>query len=708
MFVSPSQAQLQPDNTLGLESSMLSPGNIINGGAIRGSNLFHSFSDFNVNAGQSVYFANPVGIENILSRVTGSNVSNIDGTLGVNGTANLFLLNPNGIIFGENAALDISGSFTASTANSFTFADGSEFQAAPTAGELLTMSVPLGVQFNDRPQGNLTNAGNLTVGNGSTLTLFGKDVVNSGDLTALAGTVQVLGDRVALIDQTEIDVSSPTGNGQVFIGGNYQGVGDLPNATSTFVDTDVVINASALTSGDGGQVVIWADGNTRFLGSIDSKGGSAGGNGGLVEVSGKQQLDFDGDVDTSAVIGINGTLLLDPDNITIVFNNDTVIPGGIFLDPFDVPIMLPPIIIPEVPPANATDGLWSFSEDPGDQQIGINSINSLLGSNSLILQANDTITVDAALSLNSDNDLTLEASNIEVNQQVSQVGSGSINLITPQILGNKVSINTGGSIAISNSSANDSGGIDIRTKTLEVNGGSIQTEASGSGNGGTISIQATEVNFSDGGVIFTQASENGGNGGDITITGNSPLTLRGNGFVVLESSGVTFGRTGTLALNATTLSLENGIQLSTETFSSLGGGNIDITLESDLFMSGGSLIYADSTGSTATDSGNITIFSGGFLTAEPGGNNDIVAIAGSGGGGNLNVTTAGNTDFIESVSNDFDSLRNNSTNDLSASSAFVVTIIDSSVLPFTPPIFGEADVDSSESKEESTDTGDFK
>ncbi|MBE9070064.1 filamentous hemagglutinin N-terminal domain-containing protein [Leptolyngbya cf. ectocarpi LEGE 11479] len=109
-------AQIIPDNTLGNEQSTVlntQEQNRISGGAIQGPNLFHSFEEFNINTGQHVYFANPDHIETILSRVTGSNISEIDGLLGVDGTANLFLLNPNGISFGPNAQLDIRGSFTA-------------------------------------------------------------------------------------------------------------------------------------------------------------------------------------------------------------------------------------------------------------------------------------------------------------------------------------------------------------------------------------------------------------------------------------------------------------------------------------------------------------------------------------------------------------------------------------------------------------------
>jgi filamentous hemagglutinin family protein len=142
-------AQIIPDNSLGAETSRINP-NItikdlpsteITGGAIRGANLFHSFQQFNVDAGRGVYFANPSNITNIFSRVTGSNVSNIFGKLGVLGNANLFLLNPNGIVFGPNATLDLSGSFLATTANSIKFRDGREFSASnPESAPLLTVS----------------------------------------------------------------------------------------------------------------------------------------------------------------------------------------------------------------------------------------------------------------------------------------------------------------------------------------------------------------------------------------------------------------------------------------------------------------------------------------------------------------------------------------------------------------------------------------
>ena len=157
----PVVTKITPDNTLGAESSRVIPdGNIdrIDGGALRERNLFHSFSQFNVNNGQRVYFNNPTGVENILTRVTGGNASNILGTLGVDGNANLFLINPSGIVFGENARLDVRGSFVGTTASGLQFGEQGNFSATnPEAPPLLTVN-PNALFFNQlQGNGGITN-----------------------------------------------------------------------------------------------------------------------------------------------------------------------------------------------------------------------------------------------------------------------------------------------------------------------------------------------------------------------------------------------------------------------------------------------------------------------------------------------------------------------------------------------------------------------
>ncbi|PSN10338.1 hypothetical protein C7271_26125, partial [filamentous cyanobacterium CCP5] len=193
-------AQLIPDSTLGTESSVVgnSPvqgaaAELVEGGATRGSNLFHSFADFNVGDLQRVYFANPAGILDIYTRVTGSNSSSILGTLGVDGSANLFLLNPNGIIFGPNAQIDIAGSFTASTADRLQFSDGNTFSAVdPDAPPLLQINITPGLQYGPQPA-ELSNQGQLAIG--QTLTLGAQRLNLAGELEAGRDIVLQGGER---------------------------------------------------------------------------------------------------------------------------------------------------------------------------------------------------------------------------------------------------------------------------------------------------------------------------------------------------------------------------------------------------------------------------------------------------------------------------------------------------------------------------------
>ncbi|WP_019509140.1 filamentous hemagglutinin N-terminal domain-containing protein [Pleurocapsa sp. PCC 7319] len=219
LFSSVVKAQTIPDDTLGEESSVVTPlqlRNLIEAGAIRGENLFHSFSEFSIPEGQQVYFANPDNITNILTRVTGNNVSEIFGTLGVDGAANLFLLNPNGIVFGENASLDVAGSFTATTAESLIF-DDREFSAInPDAPPLLTVNINPGLQYgNINPNSEISNQGVLAVGNGQNLSLVGGKVTQAGSLIVPNGFTEISG---AEIDFTgDVDTRSPDGNVGTFL-----------------------------------------------------------------------------------------------------------------------------------------------------------------------------------------------------------------------------------------------------------------------------------------------------------------------------------------------------------------------------------------------------------------------------------------------------------------------------------------------------------
>ncbi|NMF83372.1 filamentous hemagglutinin N-terminal domain-containing protein [Nodosilinea sp. P-1105] len=220
------QAQIIPDSTLDAEASRVLPQavvdgletTIIEGGAARGQNLFHSFADFNIDAGQRVYFANPAGIEAILSRVTGGNPSNIFGTLGVDGPASLFLINPNGIVFGENASLDIQGSFYASTAEAIALGDGVYSATEPEQSSLLTVnpSALFSTYLSDA-SGDIQNRGQLTAqGN---LTLAANNLDLQGQVAA-GGNLMLLGlDTVQIRDTADTPFVGFAG-GDLLVQGN--------------------------------------------------------------------------------------------------------------------------------------------------------------------------------------------------------------------------------------------------------------------------------------------------------------------------------------------------------------------------------------------------------------------------------------------------------------------------------------------------------
>jgi filamentous hemagglutinin family protein len=248
-------AQITPDTTLGTERSVVTPNvNIrglpadrIDGGATRGTNLFHSFSDFNVGEGLRVYFSNPTGIENILTRVTGNNLSNILGTLGVDGGANLFLLNPNGIIFGPNAKLDIAGSFVASTANGVVFDNGFNFSTTnPQAPPLLTISVPLGLQYGSNPSGaTITNSGNLTVG--QNLGLVADNLDLKGQLQAGGHLALLALNTLQVRDSTTKPFMAKAGGQMVVQGNQLVDIFALNHSESGFFSGGDMIFRSANT-----------------------------------------------------------------------------------------------------------------------------------------------------------------------------------------------------------------------------------------------------------------------------------------------------------------------------------------------------------------------------------------------------------------------------------------------------------------------------
>lgn len=250
-------AQIVPDATLGNEASTVttdSPirganGDLIEGGALRGDDLFHSFEDFNVSDLQRVYFANPVAIDSIFSRVTGNNISEILGTLGVDGDADLYFLNPNGVIFGENAQLDIAGSLFVSTADGFDWGEGLVYSATdPNAPPLLAVSLTPGLQLS-ATQRAIENNGSLSVG--EDLTLVSGELTLTGELLAGETLSLLATDTLKIRDSQTQPFIASAGDSLLVEGNNLIDIFALSHPDSgLFSGADMVLRSDNTVIGD--------------------------------------------------------------------------------------------------------------------------------------------------------------------------------------------------------------------------------------------------------------------------------------------------------------------------------------------------------------------------------------------------------------------------------------------------------------------------
>ncbi|MEM1239613.1 MAG: filamentous hemagglutinin N-terminal domain-containing protein, partial [Cyanobacteria bacterium P01_H01_bin.26] len=316
-------AQVTGDPTLGAEGTVVNlvPGNgastyTITGGATRGTSLFHSFDQFSIMAGDRAAFDNANQIENIIGRVTGANISNLDGIIQANGGANLFLINPAGIVLGPDARLDIGGSFVATTGQGISFDNGFTYDTtSPNVPPLLTISTPIGLLMGANP-GNIQVMGqggntppDFSVDPGQTLALVGGNVSLAGaQLTAAGGRLELGGVSTAseltltpagegfdvgfdgvsaagdilLSGQTVLDVSGP-GGGTIELHGD-----DITLAGQSALVSDT------LGGLDGQQIRVVAERFRLQDGSFIGAATSGSGNGSHIEIMADQEITLTG------------------------------------------------------------------------------------------------------------------------------------------------------------------------------------------------------------------------------------------------------------------------------------------------------------------------------------------------------------------------------------------------------------------------------
>jgi filamentous hemagglutinin family protein len=263
-----------------------------------GGNLFHSFERFSVLRGESATFTGPAGIDNVISRVTGEEASRINGRLAstIPG-ADFFFLNPNGVVFGPEASLDVDGSFHVSTADELRFDDGSIFSARDPAASSFTVAAPEAFGFLGADAGGISvDRGRLEVGTGETLSLVGGPImVDGGRLRSSAGSIRLVatgaatseaGANIRLVDGARV-ITQGDGGGEIMISGrrlalaNESGIRAInsgpTNSTSgisvradeALIQSNSRISTGAIASGDAGALSISITGTLRLELGVD-------------------------------------------------------------------------------------------------------------------------------------------------------------------------------------------------------------------------------------------------------------------------------------------------------------------------------------------------------------------------------------------------------------------------------------------------------
>ncbi len=705
-------------------------------------NAIINWQSFSVGENEITRFLQQSASSAVLNRVIGQNPSAILGALQSNGR--VFLINPNGIVFGANAQVDVAGLVASALKLSdadflggkLTFAETVGAGAVVNEGAITTPSggqaYLVGASVENKgliksPQGEVVlaagksvelvdpgtpnlrvevtapdnaavnlghiaadagrvgiyaglitqrgtiqansarvtedgrivlkatqsatlEAGSVTAANGPR---GGSVTVESGDTTLVAGaieakgsegaggTVEVLGNKVGLIGHANIDASGETAGGTVLVGGDFQGKSpEVQNAYRSYVGADANITADAVTSGDGGRVIVWSDDATRAYGTISAKGGSQSGDGGFIEVSSKKALDFAAKVNASAPNGTAGTLLLDPDNINVATTASGAAVSAV--DAFTDPGALQTIDPGTLDAAGTTVVLQATN----DITVS-NAVNLTTAGAGFFAQAGNNITVNATITTNG-GDIHLEADSPH-SPAGGGDGSGQVQIVAAVSTRGTSGLVADGSITLigggnRNSGAN-AGGIELGNFDVAAGTGGIQISLSAAG---TLDLEvgapgATQLSSDDiarlkttGRLVIGEATTAGSDGRGLnaqTLTVSSITNSTAGAIPLSSESGASFE----LIAGADGITLDRPIIAYQDVVISTSGTvNLNETIDTT----------AGNDSLTITAPGGLVLGSGGFINSGSGvcSLNGALCSGSSGSGGSSGGSTGGSSD----------------------------------------------------------------